>query len=132
MISILASDRLWIKARVGIDIDQIALLPEAIQQVAAYQQPWSVTDTLEHERMAVHPLVTGEVGMRSCAGAPIIDPQGATIGMLLVMDTVPHEFSADELHILADLAAIVVSELELRVDARIQGEINNMRDELQS
>jgi GAF domain-containing protein len=68
--------------------------------------------------------------MRACAGAPIIDPQGATIGMLLVMDTVPHEFSADDLATLADLSAIVVSELELRVDARIQTEINDMRDEL--
>jgi hypothetical protein len=130
MISILASDRLWVKARLGIDIEQIALLPEAIQQVAAYQQTWSVSDTLENERMAVHPLVTGEVGMRSCAGAPIIDPQGATIGMLLVMDTTPHEFSSDDLATLADLAAIVVSELELRVDARIQTEINDMRDEM--
>jgi hypothetical protein len=131
LISILASDRLWVKAKLGTDIDQIALLPEAIAQVAAYQQTWSVADATEHPRMREHPLVTGPFGMRACAGAPIIDPNGATIGMLIVMDTEPHEFSADDLATLADLSAIIVSELELRVDARIQTEINDMRDEFQ-
>jgi serine/threonine protein kinase len=130
LISILASDRLWIKARHGTDIEHIALLPEISAQVATYTSSWSVPDTLQHERLAGHPLVTGDVGMRSCAGAPIIDPQGATIGVLLVIDTQPREFTADDLATLDDLAAIIVSELELRLDARIQGELNGLRDEV--
>jgi GAF domain-containing protein len=98
--------------------------------VATYTSSWTVPDTLQHERLASHPLVTGDVGMRSCAGAPIIDPQGATIGVLLVIDTQPREFTADDLATLDDLAAIIVSELELRLDARIQGELNGLRDEV--
>jgi hypothetical protein len=130
IISILASDRLWVKAKHGTDLEGIELAPEISAQVAAYKQSWAVADTFEHERMRVHPLVTGDVGMRACAGAPIIDPEGATVGMLLVIDTRPHDFTADDLATLDDLAAIVVSELELRLDARIQGEINDLRDSM--
>lgn len=130
MISILASDRLWMKAKHGTDLQQIALVPEISAQVAAYREPWSVPDTHEHPRLKSHPLVTGEVGMRACAGAPIIEPQGASLGMLIVIDVVPHEFSADDLATLQDLAAIIVSELELRVDSGLQGEMDEMRESL--
>jgi len=129
MITILASDRLWIKAQHGIDIEQFALLPDVSAEVATYRQTWTVPDTHEHERLRTHPLVTGEPGMRSAAGAPIIDPGGATIGMLLVIDTQPRVFTADELATLEDLAAIVVSELVLRLDSRIQVELQQISDE---
>ncbi|MEO8095333.1 MAG: protein kinase [Pseudolysinimonas sp.] len=125
-ISILATDRLWIKAQRGFDLDQISLLPEAVAQAAANQTAWSIPDALANDRMSAHPLVVGPTGLRSCAGAPIIDPDGATIGMLLVMDTVPREFSADDLAILGDLSAIVVCELELRLDAQNQAELAKM------
>jgi serine/threonine protein kinase len=115
MISILASDRLWFKSKVGTDLEQLSLVPESLAIAATYQQPWQVPDVLENPRLREHPLVTGGFGMRFCAGAPIIDPQGATIGMLLVIDTVPRQLSDDELGILEDLAAIVVTELELRL-----------------
>lgn len=120
LITILASDRLWIKARLGIDIEQFALLPEVSAQVATYKRSWAVPDTLQHARLASHPLTTGEVGMRSAAGTPIIDPDGATIGMLVVMDTQPREFTPDDLATLEDLAAIIVSELVLRLEAQPQ------------
>jgi hypothetical protein len=129
LITILASDRLWIKARHGLDLEQFALLPEVSAQVAMYKQTWTVPDAQQHERLRVHPLTTGEVGMRSAAGAPIIDPAGATIGMLLVIDTQPRMFTADELATLEDLAAIVMSELVLRLDARIQAELQQISDE---
>ena len=129
MITILASDRLWIKSRQGIDLDQFALLPEVSAQVAAYRQTWTVPDTHEHERLRSHPIVTGEAGIRSCAGAPIIDPEGAVIGMLLVMDTEPRMFTADDMATLEDLAAIVVSELVLRLDSRIQAELQQISDD---
>lgn len=129
LITILASDRLWIKARHGLDIEQFALLPEVSAQVAMHRESWQVPDTQQHERLKAHPLVTGKVGMRAAAGAPIIDPAGATIGMLLVMDTQPRIFTGDELATLEDLAAIVMSELVLRVDSRIQAEMQQMADE---
>jgi GAF domain-containing protein len=79
-----------------------------------------VPDTLQHDRLKSHPLTTGEVGMRSTAGAPIIDPDGATIGMLIVIDTQPRDFTADDLATLDDLSAIIVSELVLRLESQAQ------------
>lgn len=115
MISILASDRLWFKARHGTELEQVQLVPEISAIVARSRTSWAVPDTHEHSRLKTHPLVRGDLGMRACAGAPIIDPQGLLIGMVLVLDTEPREFSGDDLAILEDLAAIIVSELELRV-----------------
>jgi len=115
LISILASDRLWIKARHGTDLEQMQLVPELSAQVAARRATWSVADATQHPRLRQHPLVLGDMGVRAAAGAPIIDPQGMLIGMLIVVDTRLREFSADDLATLEDLAAIIVSELELRV-----------------
>ncbi|HTL41714.1 MAG TPA: protein kinase [Pseudolysinimonas sp.] len=125
MVSILASDRLWFKSHHGLDLEQLPLLPEVSALVAAARDPWAVPDALQHERLRNHALVVGDVRMRSCAGAPIIDPEGAIIGILVVIDTVPHDFTADDLATLGDLAAIVMSELELRLDARLQRELEN-------
>jgi hypothetical protein len=116
LITILASDRLWFKSRHGTELQQLDLLPEVSAQVAKYRVAWSVPDALQHERLQHHPLVTGDFGLRACAGAPIVDPGGAMIGMLLVIDTTPHEFTADDLETLDDLAAIVMSELVLRIE----------------
>jgi tRNA A-37 threonylcarbamoyl transferase component Bud32 len=116
LITILASDRLWFKSRHGTDLQQLDLLPEVSAQVAKYRVAWSVPDALQHDRLQQHPLVTGGFGMRACAGAPIVEPGGAMIGMLLVIDTVPHAFSTEDLATLDDLAAIVMSELVLRLE----------------
>lgn len=117
LITILASDRLWFKSHHGTDLQQLELLPEVSAQVATYRVPWAVPDALQHERLRHHPLVTGEFGLRACAGAPIVEPSGAMIGMLLVIDTVAHEFNPDDLETLEDLAAIVMGDLLLRLDA---------------
>ncbi|HWM33484.1 MAG TPA: protein kinase [Pseudolysinimonas sp.] len=118
LITILASDRLWFKSRHGTELRQLELLPEVSAQVATHREPWAVPDTTKHARLRTHRLVTGDFGLRACAGAPIVEPGGAVLGMLLAMDTEPHAFTLDDLQTLDDLAAIVMSELTLRVVSR--------------
>ncbi|HEX8375756.1 MAG TPA: EAL domain-containing protein, partial [Geminicoccaceae bacterium] len=66
------------------------------------------------------PLVTGTSGIRFYAGAPLRTPRGHVVGTLCVFDTVPRPFglSDHDRRTLADLAALVVDELELRRTAR--------------
>lgn len=63
--------------------------------------------------------MTGEVGLQFYAAAPITTASGHRLGTVAVMDTEPHEFTAKQLAMLEDLAAIVMDDLELRLSAMI-------------
>lgn len=74
----------------------------------------AIPDATLDPRFADNPLVTGEPGIRSYAGAPLCTPDGYNVGALCAIDTVPRTFSDDQLGILTSFASLVVDELELR------------------
>ena len=63
-----------------------------------------VPDATRDRRFADNPLVTGEMGLRAYAGAPILGPGGHAIGVLCVLDRTPRHFDADLVAKLAILA----------------------------
>ncbi|MFJ5281513.1 hypothetical protein [Streptomyces parvulus] len=62
--------------------------------------------------------------MRFYAAAPIITPDGHRLGTVNVLDTKPRSITEDDTAALADLAAIVLDEMELRLSA-----LRALRDE---
>jgi len=62
--------------------------------------------------------VAGEMGLQFYAGVPLTSRDGHNLGALCLIDFVPREFSPAEQATLTDLAAMVMSELELRLDSR--------------
>nr|WP_233554327.1 GAF domain-containing protein [Deinococcus cavernae] len=76
--------------------------------------PMVVEDTQQDPRFCDYPMVTGQPHIRMYAGAPLITPSGHRIGTLCVTDTQVHPLSDTDLQTLQDLAALVVTELELR------------------
>lgn len=62
--------------------------------------------------------------MRIYAAAPIITPDGHRLGTVDVLDTKPRSITEDDTATLADLAAIVLDEMELRLSA-----LRALRDE---
>ena len=56
-----------------------------------------------------------ELGIAACVCVPLLS-QGCKLGSLCVLDAGPREWSADDLDILADLAAVAVSEIEVQHD----------------
>jgi FOG: GAF domain len=113
LISFVASEREWFKARIGISIDaaprEISFSAHAILQSDVFV----VTDASADARFAGNPLVT-ETHIRFCAGAPITTRDGHSLGMICVMDRVPRELSASQLQGLRALARHTVHLLELR------------------
>lgn len=73
-----------------------------------------VEDTRDDERFADHPLVTGEPHIRFYAGAPLTAPNGYRLGTLCLIDDAPRPFASEQQELLADLAGIVMDELNLR------------------
>lgn len=70
-----------------------------------------VEDARLDPRFADNPLVTGDPLIRFYAGAPLILPEGLTVGTLCVIDTVPRTFSRIDQSILSALRDVVVEEL---------------------
>ena len=118
LISLVGRERQWLKSHHGIDVCEtrreisfcahaILLPPEAGVFV--------VPDATQDPRFASNPLVTGPLGVRFYAGAPLRTPTGLTVGSLCLIDTRPREFSEQDRATLTDLAASVVEILELRL-----------------
>ena len=72
-----------------------------------------IEDTLLDERFATNPVVTGPMGIRFYAGAPLITPDGYAIGTVCIVDTVPRSLNAAEKAKLTSLASLVMSHIML-------------------
>ena len=116
LVGIAEDDRIWFKSRYGTDLEQIPRMRSS--EGVEPQRFWVITDAAADPLTAQNPLVTGPMGMRFCACAPLVTPDGQVLGLLIVIDTVPREITDEQIATLEDLAAIVVDELELRLGAR--------------
>lgn len=89
LVSLVAADRQWFKARVGFpqcetDLDRSVCkfaLPESDLLV--------IPDLTADPRTAANPLVTDDPHIRFYAGAPLRSPEGHVLGSLCVIDTAP-------------------------------------------
>lgn len=117
IVSIVDSDRIWFKSRHGIDAKQIGRDPGLCASAILGDVPWVVENAQIDPRTLANPLVAGELGLRFYAGAPLITSDGHGLGTLCVIDRDPRKFSDDDAAVLAEMAALVVDALELRLAA---------------
>lgn len=109
--------RQWFKSCQGVAASEterdIALCRVPVVEDA----PLVVPDTLQDPRFRDSPLVVGGPRLRFYAGVPFRGADGIVVGTLCAMDVVPHAFSTAELDLLCDLAKMVETELQLRIQA---------------
>lgn len=118
IVSIVDTDRIWFKSHHGMDVDEIGRDPGLCASAILGDEPWVVENAAVDPRTMANPLVAGEMGLRFYAGAPLTTRDGFRLGTLCVIDQQPRQFSEDDVDILADLADVVMDELELRLAAR--------------
>lgn len=115
LVSLIDGERQWFKARIGLDAVQtpreFAFCAHAITNP---HEPLIVPDALEDSRFADNPLVQDGPAIRFYAGVPLVNPQGAALGTLCVIDRQPRELSALQQQTLQRLADSVMTTLELR------------------
>jgi sigma-B regulation protein RsbU (phosphoserine phosphatase) len=116
-VSIVDEDRIWFKAATGLSAGQIPRDPGLCASAILTDGPYLVTDAAVDPRTLNNPLVRGALGLRFYAAAPIVTAAGHRLGTVDVIDTQPRQVTDAELDRLADLAAIVGDELELRLAA---------------
>lgn len=116
LITFVDDNRQWFKAKVGIEACDSDLASSFCVHTIQHNHSMVVLDTLQDERFARMPVVAGPPYYRFYAGAPLRTPKGFNLGTLCILDTVPHpDFSYASQATLVDLAAVIVSELELRL-----------------
>jgi sigma-B regulation protein RsbU (phosphoserine phosphatase) len=118
IVSIVDRDRIWFKSHHGVDVREIGRDPGLCASAIMQDGPWVVEDAATDPRTLANPLVAGELGLRFYAGVPLATHDGHNLGTLCVIDLEPRELTAEETSTLADMAAIVMDELELRLASR--------------
>ena len=118
IVSIVDTDRIWFKSHHGVDVDEIGRDPGLCASAILEDEPWVVENAQTDPRTMANPLVAGELGLRFYAGAPLTTHDGYNLGTLCVIDREPREFSDEQADMLAELAAVVMDEMELRLAAR--------------
>lgn len=116
IISIVDHDRIWFKSHHGIDATEIGRDPGLCASAICQVEPWLVNDAAVDVRTIDNPLVAGELGLRFYLGVPLTTSDGFNLGTLNVIDLKPRSVTEAELATLQDLAAVVIDELELRLN----------------
>lgn len=119
LIGLMDENRQWFKSNHGLDE-----LTEAPRDVAFCSHAilsdtlLEVKDTRLDERFADNPLVTGELGIRFYAAAPLTLQDGSRVGTLCVLGRKPAALTSLQREVLTHLSRVATTLLESRIISR--------------
>lgn len=120
-VSLLDAERMWIQTTEGRVLDDTPVETSLCIHTVQAGEMLVVEDARSDARFATNPHVLGDPFVRFYAGAPLFSPNRVAVGTLCVVDRVPRSFSAEQQTILADLAALTMSQFELQRAALMDG-----------
>ncbi len=117
LVTLLAKDRQWFKANIGLTkwsetSLEVSFCKHAIENP---EQVYIVSDARTDKRFYQNDLVTNEPHIVFYAGAPIISPEGVPLGSLCVIDHKPRELSDIQIKSLRLLSKQLTKLLELKL-----------------
>ncbi|MBW4556207.1 MAG: GAF domain-containing protein [Trichormus sp. ATA11-4-KO1] len=119
LVSLVDESRGWFKSAYGFEMREVQRDATICSLALLSNEVLVIPDTRQDPRLACNPFVQTEPGLRFYAGAPLLTQDGFNLGTLCLLDTQTRDALTDEQKaILADLAAMVMDELELRLAAR--------------
>jgi GAF domain len=118
IVGMIDQTRHWFKAAHGTNTRSNSRENSFCTYTVQSDRVFTVGNALNDPRFATNPAVVGAAHLRAYAGAPLLTPDGLSIGTLCIFDTSTREFSDAERDTLTRLAALVMCELEDRL-ARI-------------
>ncbi|MDT8856608.1 diguanylate cyclase [Paracoccaceae bacterium Fryx2] len=107
--------RLWFKSRPGLLIAHTPRETSFCAQTIRQMGVMVIEDAANDPRFRNNPFVTGSPGIRCYMGAPLTTPDGYNVGTFCILDTIPRDFSDIDREVMAGLARLTVSHLELRM-----------------
>ncbi len=118
VVSIVDEDRIWFKAKHGLDVAEIPRDPGLCASAILRDDPLVIPDARLDPVALTNPLVAGDLGLRFYAGAPLTTADGHNLGTMAIIDRQPREVTRADVALLEDLAQLVMNDLELRLSAR--------------
>ena len=114
LVTLIDSDRQWIKARKGLDVAETSRSDAFCAHTIMSRDVMVVEDATKDERFADNPLVQTDPNIRFYAGAPLVDSDGFGLGALCVIDRQPRNLTAEQQESLQALSRLVVLQIEYR------------------
>lgn len=111
-VSLTDTDRQWFKSRVGVEHREVPRVGAPCAQVAETCDILVIEDFETDD--VYRDSVLGRAGIRFYAGAPLVTRDGFGLGAMCVLGTSPRTVKGSELAALRDLAAMVMSQIELQ------------------
>lgn len=118
LITLVDTDRIWFKSRVGIEIDQIDREPGLCSSAILSDDIYLVEDAKNDPRCLTNSLVAGKFGLQFYAAAPLTTKEGFNLGTFCIIDKRQRYINSDQQIMLKQMASIIVDEIELRLQAR--------------
>src|SRR3954471_11971148 len=115
LVSLVDADRQFFKSCLGLPEPWASqrgtpLSHSFCQHAVASREPLLVDDSREHALLRDNPAIR-DIGVIAYAGIPLIDADGHALGTLCVIDSQPRHWTTDQVQLLSDLAASVVTEI---------------------
>jgi signal transduction histidine kinase len=113
------------------DVREATLEDSYCKWAVATGAPLVIEDARLDARVTASAMLR-DANVQAYLGVPLIVAGGHALGTLCVADFEPRRWAERDTRVLADLAASVVTEIQLRLDIRRRGEVERIKDELVS
>ena len=119
LVSLVDKERQFFKSCVGLSEPwasqrETPLSHSFCQHTIASHQPLIIEDARTHP-LVLDNLAITDLNVIAYAGIPLVLSDGSTIGSFCAIDSQPRRWTEDEIDILHELAASVITEIELRL-----------------
>ena len=131
LISLIDKNRQWFKSKQGTDLCETKREFAFCDHAILKKDVMVVPDATKDHRFVDNPLVTDGPEIRFYAGAPLITASGHALGTLCVIDSKPrNDFSDEDKQLLEDLAASVMTEIEVVQQKQLVEDLSVVNEEL--
>jgi len=127
LVSLVDEDRQFFKACFGLvepwaSARQTPLSHSLCQHLLVTGQPLVIRDARRDPPASDNPFIV-ELGLAAYLGIPLVTSSGHVLGSFCVAERQPRDWTADDIAVLTDLAALVMTEIELRADIRASRQV---------
>ena len=118
-VSLLDADRVFFKSYIGAGgsrpkIREVSIEASFCPYTVAHGKLLLVSDARIDPQFKTHSALR-DFGLVAYAGIPLVTADGHALGSFCVIDSQPHAWTQDEIQLLTDLSAAVVSAIEIRI-----------------
>ena len=119
LISLVDEDRIWFKSRHGFDTSEVGVEPGLCASAFMHEKAYVIENAVADPRSLANSLVTGELGVRFYAAAPLRTRDGYSLGTINIIDFEPRAFKEQDRKALMNFGQIAMNQMELRLSARL-------------